>query len=789
MGAVALSSRGRASPRALPRPEVARLVAFVPIALFGGLTWASLVAPAQGGEIILAVLAAVAGALVLIAVPADAPAPRRLATGCAVTIVLLLVALLAAGVPLTFFAPRHLDDLVVSMADGIAATPGVTVPYRGADEWARTAILAGGTGLVCLAALLAFWPRAPRASQAPTSRTDLAPARHGHHFAAAIALGTLYAVPIIEDAPDHPWLGGAVFCVFMAAFLWLERLRSDQVAIAGSSMVAAAILGALIAPRLDADQPWFDYESFVAHLEPKHAETFSWDHRYGPLDWPRDGRELLRIKAKTQVYWKAENLDDFDGVRWHEAPQSRTQPDARINPRWVQQIRVVDRGLRTREFVGSGQTLSIARGASKDALPVSGGTFVTARGPLKPGDSYRAQTYTPRPTDGQLRRSGTHYPGSTDDFVELDLPVLGAARQVQDPVAEVPLGPVTTVRFPAFGSTGDPQLMLRTGLDENPRDAQTVLRSSPYARMYALAQSLRRTAQTPYQYVLAVRERVQQGATYDENPPRVAYPLETFVFDDRRGYCQQFSGAMAMLLRMGGLPARVAAGFSPGGIDRTRKEFVIRDTDAHSWVEAYFPPYGWITMDPTPAASPALSQLDDIGNIPANGGQSNLLGSLGQAGDRPFASGDSRTNLAPPQQGRDWRRTAAAVAVVVALVALGGWWLWRRRTPFHASAPELAELERALHRSGRRLAPDATLARLEGVLGGSDAAAGYVRAVRDQRYRGVGEGPSVGQRRALRSQLAAGLGTAGRLRALWALPPRLPGRAPPSRRTRSYTGG
>ena len=60
--------------------------------------------------------------------------------------------------------------------------------------------------------------------------------------------------------------------------------------------------------------------------------------------------------------------------------------------------------------------------------------------------------------------------------------------------------------------------------------------------------------------------------------------------------------------------------------------------------------------------------------------------------------------------------------------------LWRRRTPFATLAPELAELQRALHRSGRDPSPDVTLARLEGLLGGSEAAAAYVRAVRDRRY-------------------------------------------------------
>src|SRR3712207_7173485 len=99
---------------------------------------------------------------------------------------------------------------------------------------------------------------------------------------------------------------------------------------------------------------------------------------------------------------------------------------------------------------------------------------------------------------------------------------------------------------------------------------------------------------------------------YDERPaparPGVA-PLEHFLFTGRAGYCQHFAGAMALLLRMGGVPARVATGFSPGGYSKRRGAWVVRDTDAHAWVEAWFDRFGWVTFDPTPDATPARSQI------------------------------------------------------------------------------------------------------------------------------------------------------------------------------------
>ena len=84
----------------------------------------------------------------------------------------------------------------------------------------------------------------------------------------------------------------------------------------------------------------------------------------------------------------------------------------------------------------------------------------------------------------------------------------------------------------------------------------------------------------------------------------------------------------------------------------------------------------------------------------------------------------------------------------------------------------VAELERALTRSGRPASAGLTLAALERRFRSSPPAAEYVRAIRLARFGGHAELPTAAQRRALRAQLRFGLGTVGRLRALWALPPR-----------------
>jgi len=116
-----------------------------------------------------------------------------------------------------------------------------------------------------------------------------------------------------------------------------------------------------------------------------------------------------------------------------------------------------------------------------------------------------------------------------------------------------------------------------------------------------------------------------------------------------------------------------------------------------------------------------------------------------------------------------------AIAVVALLLAAGVFWRRVRRRDAEqprSEDPEIAELERALWRTGRDLPPALTLAQLEGRLGATEEAQGYLRSLSARRYGPGGPAPSAAERSGLRRELAAGLGRLGRLRAFWALPPR-----------------
>jgi hypothetical protein len=303
-----------------------------------------------------------------------------------------------------------------------------------------------------------------------------------------------------------------------------------------------------------------------------------------------------------------------------------------------------------------------------------------------------------------------------------------------------------------------------------------------YERTWRLAKQLKRDAETPYEYLLAVNRHLQDGFTYDETPGEIApgrTPLDGFLFDTRAGYCQHFSGAMALLLRMGGIPARVVTGFSPGGYSQSKRAWVVRDTDAHSWVEAWFDQWGWVPFDPTPAGTPARSQIAAL-ERPAEAG-SDRGGATGDTGSTPerggqrpelSQAGGGASGSAGDEGGVAWWWFVPVVPLLLALVAWSVLALRRRsRGPAATLDRAVAELEAALRRAGRPAVAGTTLRQLEDKLGRTPQAAAYLRALRGGRYAPSAPAPTAGGRRALRRELAQGGGVAGRVRALWALPP------------------
>ena len=112
-------------------------------------------------------------------------------------------------------------------------------------------------------------------------------------------------------------------------------------------------------------------------------------------------------------------------------------------------------------------------------------------------------------------------------------------------------------------------------------------------------------AATPYDQAKAIESylRDPNHFTYTLTPPPTPAnvdPLSWFLFDSHLGYCEFFASAMGDMLRSLGIPTRLVNGFGPGLFDTSLNSWVVRGEDAHTWVESYFPTFGWITFEPTP---------------------------------------------------------------------------------------------------------------------------------------------------------------------------------------------
>ena len=124
------------------------------------------------------------------------------------------------------------------------------------------------------------------------------------------------------------------------------------------------------------------------------------------------------------------------------------------------------------------------------------------------------------------------------------------------------------------------------------------------ARIHKLAVEVttRANARTPYQKAKAIETylRTYKYTLTPRTAPAGVDPIDFFLFTSQEGYCEFFATAMGDMLRSVGIPTRLVNGFGAGLPDVTTHSWVVRGEDAHTWVESYFPGYGWITFEPTP---------------------------------------------------------------------------------------------------------------------------------------------------------------------------------------------
>lgn len=199
------------------------------------------------------------------------------------------------------------------------------------------------------------------------------------------------------------------------------------------------------------------------------------------------------------------------------------------------------------------------------------------------------------------------------------------------------------------------------------------------------------TSGRPVEIAIAIEGHLRTEYEYDLETPGLPESedfVDHFLFVSRRGWCNHYASAMVVMLRIAGIPARLATGFTSGEWVADRQVFEIRDQDAHAWAEVYLPDTGWIDFDPTP---PGEQQEETVAEGVREG--------LGQIG------------IALADLGR-WVRANLPLSIGIALllgaavtgIVLLARWYRRRLRPLRPGASAAERIVHAYRQSLRWLA-------------------------------------------------------------------------------------
>jgi transglutaminase-like putative cysteine protease len=505
-------------------------------------------------------------ALLAVAVAAALPRRRWLRVAAAVAAI-VAGARIAVGVD---FVPWRLNDpgsafgladafssLGRRFGDGFSDFYGTHLPFDPRVHVAMHELVLSGLFLFALGVALLVAARKP--------------------VAGAVVLLVGAGWPATLLGPSHGIAMGAA--ILGAALVLLAGLGARRVpAFALPAAVVVAVAAVAVGSATAARHGLVNWESWnLAHVAGGPTDVnFVWNTQYGGLVWSGKPRTVLQVKsASPPTYLRAAVLDDFRGDRFvigGARPGDSLEPAVARNPHNQTREDVTATDLSDSHLVGG--SIPIRFEAHAPLVTLSPG--LAALNQNLPRDfQYTAWSYTARPSPTDLRRSPASYP----------------AELAQEGLLDVGDG----LRLPAFGTPSRSSKVLalvatRPHLDE-------------YLPLARLAEQVAGSAGNPYEAVARLEYWFASSHTfrYSNHPPVLSPPLVGFVTTTRAGYCQYFAGAMALMLRYLGIPARVAVGFAGGTYDRHDEIWNISDRGAHAWVEVWFKGYGWLPFDPTPA--------------------------------------------------------------------------------------------------------------------------------------------------------------------------------------------
>ncbi|HWD08522.1 MAG TPA: DUF3488 and transglutaminase-like domain-containing protein [Actinomycetota bacterium] len=276
-----------------------------------------------------------------------------------------------------------------------------------------------------------------------------------------------------------------------------------------------------------------------------------------PMLLNQTNQVMFRVQANAQEYWRLTSLDLYDGTTWTSKGQFNPSGGVLSSPPPGLSIVPVQQHYRVASLTGAWVPAAFVP-TKVSGIPTAydadtSALIVQDSGALAPGNHYSVSSDAPEPTGYELQATGAA--SSSPSKADLDLPA--SARSSIGPIAAA--------------------LVSQAG------------------------------ASTAYEDAVVIQDWLRSPAfTYDESVQAGSSSnyLLNFLTVTRRGYCEQFAGAMAVMLRTLGIPARVAVGFLPGQQAGTTAggltSYTVTGNDAHAWPEAYFSGIGWVAFEPTP---------------------------------------------------------------------------------------------------------------------------------------------------------------------------------------------
>ncbi len=279
----------------------------------------------------------------------------------------------------------------------------------------------------------------------------------------------------------------------------------------------------------------------------------------------------FRVRAPQAALWRAEAFDTYDGTRWTIADRT------------------------TESLVTDGAS----PGASM--LPAS---VMDGIGPVpivRVTQTFYVESQQPNVLFAAAVPERVYFPSGglrADRYGSIRSPILLDPGLIYSVVSQVPVTTPSVLRLSSsegLVSAGEGYVQLPPELPQRVRD---------------LTARIAGNASTEYDRVIAVQSWLRAHTRYDLDvpldPPGVD-AVDHFLFVTRTGFCEQIATSMAVMLRTLGIPTRLVTGYGPGERNPLTGYFEVRQSDAHAWVEVFYPGVGWVPYDPTfgvPDAAP-----------------------------------------------------------------------------------------------------------------------------------------------------------------------------------------